>query len=98
MAQKQGMDDVKQGMDDVKQERLQANALVVHQVIGTLGRSGELQRVQVRHLWENRYRVNVLIGDDVPSTRIGDSYFLVTDSAGNILASTPPLRLPGAVV
>ena len=47
--------------------------------------------MQVRPLWENYYRVNVLVGNDLASARIANSYFLVADNDGNITASTPKI-------
>jgi hypothetical protein len=54
----------------------------------TLGQPGDLHRVQVRWLWEDHYRVNVLLGVDAASAKVAHSYFLVADGDGNILAST----------
>jgi hypothetical protein len=65
-------------------------------VLGDLGRPPDLQRVQVRHLWDSCYRVNVLTGCDVVSPRIAHSYFLTVSETGAILSSAPPLvRLYG---
>jgi hypothetical protein len=35
--------------------------------------------------------VNVFVSADAGSTRVAQSYFLVTDEEGNILASTPKI-------
>jgi hypothetical protein len=48
--------------------------------------------VQVRQLWEDHYRVNILVGVDAASAKVAHSYFLVADGNGNILASTPQLK------
>jgi hypothetical protein len=45
----------------------------------------------VRRLWEDRYRVNVLVGPDAASAKIVNSYFLKSDSDGKIIASNPKL-------
>jgi hypothetical protein len=50
------------------------NALIGDQVIHTLGKPGELLRVQVRRLWENYYRVNVVVGPDAPSVKVANSF------------------------
>jgi hypothetical protein len=71
------------------QDLQQVNALVGKQVMETLGRPRNLLGVQVRQLWEDHYRVNVLTGADSTSVTVAHSYFLVVDSAGNILAATP---------
>jgi hypothetical protein len=74
-----------------KAEDVQRNAVIEKHVVRTLGRPGDLQRVQVRRLWDDRYRVNIVVGVDAASARIPHSYFLVVDSAGNIVASNPEI-------
>ncbi len=64
-------------------------AVIGKQVLRALGRPGDLQRVQVRPLWEDHYRVNVLVGVDAGSAKVAHSYFLVADGDGNIIACTP---------
>lgn len=64
---------------------------VGRQVIQTLGQPSDLYRVQVRRLWENRYRVNVLTTYDGLSAKIANSYFLVTDGEGVIVTASPTL-------
>jgi hypothetical protein len=56
-----------------------------------LGQPNDLQRVQVRRLWEDHYRVNVLVGADAASVKVAHSYFLVADSDGTILTSVPTI-------
>lgn len=82
--------DVQQA-DQENQQRRQLNAVVGDHVIQTLGRPAELREVQVRRLWAENYRVNVLVGADAASVKVAHSYFLVTDSDGKILASTPKI-------
>ena len=77
--------------DQEKQERQQLSAAIGKQVMRTLGQPGDLHSVQVRHLWEDHYRVNVLVGADATSARVANSYYLVADSEGNIIASTPEI-------
>jgi hypothetical protein len=74
-----------------KQEQPQLNSLIGDRVLLALGLPGNLHRVQVRRLWGDRYRVNVLVGEEVGSTRIAHSFFLVADRDGNIVESTPAL-------
>jgi hypothetical protein len=81
----------KQDRDQEKQERQQRNALIGKNVLHALGQPADLRKVQVRRLWENHYRVNVLVGVDAASIRVAHSYFLVTGSEGNIIASTPAI-------
>ena len=52
---------------------------------------GGRRRVQVRSLWDNDYRVNVVIDDEVGAVRIANSFFPEADGQGNILASTPAI-------
>jgi hypothetical protein len=67
------------------------NAAIGRHVLHGLGQPGALLRVDVRHLWQDHFRVNVVVGPDAASARITHSYFLVADGAGNVLASTPKL-------
>ena len=77
--------------DQEKQERQQLSAAISKQVMRTLGQPGDLHSVQVRYLWDDHYRVNVLVGADATSARVANSYYLVADSEGNIIASTPEI-------
>ncbi len=61
-------------------------------VLAAQGRPGQLYRVAVVPLWGDRYRVNVITGDDPSSLRILHSYFVADDGRGNILESTPVIR------
>jgi len=81
----------KQTSDSEKQERQQISALIGKTVLHTLGQPGNLIRVQVRTLWGDYFRVNVLVGPDVASVKIAHSYFLLADAEGNILSSTPKI-------
>lgn len=65
------------------------DAAIAKRVVNTLGQPGNFHSVQVRQLWEDHYRVNVLVGPDAVSTRVAHSYFVTADSFGNILAATP---------
>jgi len=71
-----------------QRERLQA--LIGAAVIRALGRPDDLRAVQVRWLWDDHYRVNVLTGEDGPAA-ITHSYFLTADGAGVILEFSPPI-------
>ena len=66
-------------------------ALIRGQVLHALGEPGKLLQVQVRSLWENHFRVNVVVGPDVASARVAHSYFLEAGADGIILASTPEI-------
>jgi hypothetical protein len=67
------------------------NALIAEQVVHILGKPEGLHQVQVRPLWGNYFRVNVLIGADAASFRVANSYFLRADGDGNIVESTPKI-------
>lgn len=73
------------------EERQQLAAVIGNRVIHTLGQPGDLHLVQVRHLWEDRYRVNVLVGAEAASAKVLHSYFLVADLDGNIIESAPKI-------
>src|SRR2546430_14787578 len=77
--------------DPDKQERQQMNAKIGGHVMHTLGQPGDLHGVQIRRLWKDHYRVNILVGVDAASAKVAHSYFLVADSDGNILAATPTI-------
>ena len=80
-----------QHRDREKQARQERKTVIGKQVIHTLGQPSHLHGVQVRHLWEDHYRVNILVGLDAASAKVAHSYFLVADSDGNIVASTPKI-------
>jgi hypothetical protein len=65
--------------------------LIREQVVRSVGSPADLLAVHVRPLWGERYRVNIFVGKNVTSGRIANSFFLVTDSDGAILRSTPKL-------
>ncbi len=67
------------------------HSLIGEQVMQVLGQPGDLCRVQVRRLWADRFRVNVLVGPNAVSVRVAHSFFLVTDPDGNIITSAPKL-------
>ena len=74
-----------------EEERQQLAAAIGNRVIHTLGQPSDLHLVQVRHLWEDRYRVNVLVGAETVSAKVLHSYFLVADLDGNIIESVPKI-------
>ncbi|MFL5245832.1 MAG: hypothetical protein ACJ8FY_27475 [Gemmataceae bacterium] len=76
-------------LDQHKREKLKT--LIREQVMHSLGEPGNLLNVQVRSLWENYYRVNVVTGLDVVSSKVANSFFLSADGDGNIVQSTPEI-------
>ncbi len=80
----------REGPDGERQENL-----IRGHVLRALGEPGGLGRVQVRSLWGNYYRVNVVVGEDPGCAKIVRSYFLETDGAGNVLESSPRIIREG---
>jgi hypothetical protein len=73
--------------DNQKQALLAS--LVFQQVMQALGELPNLFRLQVRPLWEGRFRANVYVGPDALSSRIVHSFFIITDDEGRIVESRP---------
>jgi|SRR5579871_2308465 len=82
---------VKQQAGAAERTLEQQGGIIVRQIVQTLGRPAALLRVEVRHLWEKHYRVNVFVGADATSSRIAHSFFLSTDEEGAIIASAPAI-------
>jgi hypothetical protein len=70
----------------------QVNAVIGQHVVAALGRPAHLREVQVRPLWDNCYRVNVLVGAAANAVTVAHSFFVVADTNGNILDATPKLN------
>jgi hypothetical protein len=66
-------------------------ARIGRQVLQALGEPVGLRGVLVKKLWENRYRANVVVGQDVTTAAVVHSYFLVADGAGTIVTATPAI-------
>jgi hypothetical protein len=81
----------KQPADLLDQELQRMMGLVGKHVLLGLGQPPGLHRVQVRELWQGRYRVNIFVGPDAASARVAHSYFLVVDTEGSVSHSTPPI-------
>ncbi len=77
--------------DMERHQRETLHALIGQQLIHSLGKPGDLLQVQVRQLWEDYFRVNVLTGRDIASVKIANSYFVKADSDGNIVESSPKI-------
>lgn len=74
-----------------RQDRERVTSTIAKYVMLTLGQPGNLLKLDVRHLWKDNYRANVLVGTDAGSAKVAHSYFLVTDGNGKVLTSTPAL-------
>ncbi len=72
-------------------EREGLDKLISEQVIHALGTPIDLRSVQVRKLWNDHYRVNVLVGVNAASVKVANSYFLVVDGDGGLIAATPKI-------
>ena len=63
--------------------------LIGRWILDGLGQPENLKGVQVRLLWPDHYRVNVLVGPDAASARVAHSFFLEANADGDIVGSTP---------
>ena len=61
------------------------------QVLQSLGKPRDLLEVQVNPVWDNHYRVNIFVGTVGGSVTIPNSYFLVVDTQGSVIAATPKI-------
>jgi hypothetical protein len=74
------------------QEQPPREGILRSYVLHGLGQPADLYAVQVRRLWDDRYRVNVFVGEDAVSARIAHSYFLIVDDTGKVSACVPEIR------
>ena len=72
-------------------ERETLDNLIREQVIHALGTPFNLRSVQVRKVWDDHYRVNVLVNVGAGTVRVANSYFLVIDGEGCLTAVTPKI-------
>ena len=77
--------------DDSKQAQELKKSEISKHVFQSLGQPGALQNLQVRHLWNDNYRVNVLVGSDAASANVAHSYFMTVDNDGSIISSSPSI-------
>ena len=83
-----------EGLNDATAEYIMLNRedIIRAGVLASLGTPTGLFRVTVLPLWDNNFRVNVLVGEDATAVRIPDSFFVTADEHGNILGTEPPIR------
>jgi len=74
-----------------KQAGQQLQTIIGEQVMHALGQPIGFHLLQVRKLWEDRYRVNVFVGPDAVSATVAHSFFLITDGEGNIVNANPTI-------
>jgi hypothetical protein len=84
--------ELERAKDLTSHKRETLDSLIREQVMHNLGKPANLLTVQVRPLWETRYRVNVFVGPSIACATVVDSFFLVTDADGNILEATPKIK------
>ena len=65
--------------------------LILTQVVRMLGTPEEMRKVLVHPVGQAGLPVNVVVGKDVSTSRIADSFFLTADEDGNILSSPPKI-------
>jgi hypothetical protein len=81
-----------QPKDMIDQHKVDAQVNLISQhVIQALGTPSDLRNVQVRKVWDDHYRVNVLVGVNAGSVKVANSYLVVTDSDGGVIGSTPKI-------
>ncbi len=68
------------------------NRLIGEQVLHSLGTPGDLIKVQVSPVGHGNFRVNVFVGKNAGSAKVGDSFFLTADTDGNITSSCPKIE------
>jgi hypothetical protein len=74
-----------------RQERDALRALIEQQIVQRLGEADGPRQVQVRRLWDDHYRVNVLVGTPAMTSKVSNSYFVEADSDGHIVESNPEI-------
>lgn len=70
----------------------QRQAAIRAGVLQALGLPAQLFQVTVVPLWGDKFRVNVVTGENACSVTIPNSYFVTADDLGNILGSTPHIK------
>ncbi len=67
------------------------NAIIGKNVIHSLGSPVDMLKVKVNPVGGETYRVNVMVGKDICSSRVSDSFFLTADEEGNIITCSPQI-------
>jgi hypothetical protein len=78
-------------MNPIDIDPVKLKVLIGKHVLDALGTPAGLLQVQIKGLWDNCYRANVLVGPDITSVRVAHSFFLMADGEGRIVASTPTI-------
>ena len=77
--------------DEAKRQHLRVNAIIRERVMHLMGEPSGPYLVQVRPLWGDFYRVNIVLGDSAGPVRIANSYFLRVNGDHSIAESTPQI-------
>ena len=83
--------------EDVKKDEPKQpdfSPVIQEAVLERLGKPDDFWKVDVKPLWENRFRVNVWteqMGRIGPTHRIVDSFFIVASPEGGIVESRPQI-------
>jgi hypothetical protein len=64
---------------------------ILRVVMERLGQPDQFLRVTARPVSGDNYRINVVVGPDITSSRIAHSFFVTADDDGTIRASVPPI-------
>lgn len=81
----------KSANDSEQEDRRQRGMKIGDHVLRQLGQPIGLHGLQIRWLWNDYYRVNVLVGADFVNAKVAHSYFVFVDSDCNILSSSPQI-------
>ena len=82
---------IEQPKDNEPQKRKAFSDLIRKQIMDVLGQPLDLLKVQVRPIWADRYRVNVVVGKNAGSAKVSNSFFIIADSTGSLISSTPSI-------
>ena len=64
---------------------------LARRVLLALGSPPSFLIVQAHHLWDSRFRVNVMVGENAACARVAHSFFVDADDDGTVLHAFPPL-------
>jgi len=67
------------------------DSVISEQVIQALGAPCDLRNVQIRRLWADHYRVNVLVGSNASNVKVANSFFVTIDEDGKVVTSAPKI-------
>ena len=81
--------------EEIKKNKQSDHSFIIKEaVLERLGKPTNLWKIDVIHLWDNRYRVNMWCekkGRIGSTYRITDSFFVITSPEGGIVESRPQI-------